>query len=357
MSIQLPKGAKLLSAFVTGSHLYGTNTPDSDVDTRGVFLLPKEYMFGFLRNCFKVEDKISDTMYHEMKAFFQFALKCNPNIIEYLFIPSKRMIKSSPEWEMIVRNRDLFLSNKAKDTFSGYAFAQMKRIKHHRAWLLHPPKKKPVREDFGMPSNDKSYLSKSQIGAFNEIIAAYLQQIGRYHILKDELFELNKTHNYKAIIKSTTNLNFDAVKEIVPFNDNIMLALEKEKAYGSALVQWQHYQNWLKNRNPYRAKLEAKFGYDTKHGLHLYRLVSECQELMTTGKITFPRPDAEHLLAIKNGIYTFEQLMEKFEKVNDELEEILKDSILPDNPEAVKIDEMCIKINKIYLNEKDVNML
>ncbi len=352
MSIQLPKGSKLISAFLTGSHLYGTNTPDSDVDTRGVFVLPKDYMLGFFKYCFKVEDKVTDTVYHEMKSFFKFALKCNPNIIEFLFIPSEQMINSSPEWEMIVENRDLFLSNKVKNTFSGYAFAQMKRIKHHRAWLLNPPKKKPVREDFGLPSNDRSLLSKSKIGAFNEIIATYLQQIGSYHILKDELFELNKTHNYKAIIKNITNLNFDAVKEIAPFNDNIMQALEKEKAYGSALVQWQNYQNWLKNRNPYRAKLEAKFGYDTKHGLHLYRLVDECQELMTTGKITFPRPDREHLLAIKNGIYTFEQLLEKFEKVNDELEEIQKQSILLDNPQTMKIDEMCIKINEKYLGVK-----
>lgn len=353
MSIQLPKGSNLIASFLTGSHLYGTNTPDSDVDTRGIFLLPKNYILGFFRNCFKVEDKETDTMYHEMKSFFKFAIKCNPNIIEYLFIPSKQMITSSPEWEMIVENRDLFLSNKAKNTFSGYAFAQMKRIKHHRAWLLHPPKKKPVREDFGMDSNDKSYLSKSQIGAFNEIIATYLQQIGSYHILKDQLFELNKTHNYKAIIKNTTNLDFDAIRKIAPFDDNIMQALEKEKAYGSALVQWQHYQNWLKYRNPFRAKLEAKFGYDTKHGLHLYRLVDECRELMTTGNITFPRPDSEHLLAIKDGIYTFDQLMEKFEKVNDELEEILKNSILPDNPQVNKIDEICIEITKEHLNNKE----
>lgn len=348
MSIQLPKGSKLLATFLTGSHLYGTNTPGSDTDTRGVFISPKEHLLG-LRNCFKVEDKITDTTYYEMKAFFQFAMKCNPNIIEHFFIPSDQMIKTSPEWEMIVENKGLFLSNKAKNTFSGYAFAQMKRIKHHRAWLLHPPKKKPERKDFGLPSNDKALITKSKIGAFNEIIATYLQQIGRYHILKDELFELNKTHNYKAIIKNTTNLNFDAIREIVSFSDNIMQALEKEKAYGSALVQWQHYQNWLKNRNPFRAKLEAKFGFDTKHFLHLARLMTECRELLTTGKITFPRPDREYLLEIKNGLYSFEELEEKFETVNEELEDILSRSVLPDQPQMKKIDELCIEINEQHI--------
>ena len=57
--IQLPKGSKLLSTFLTGSHLYGTNTPDSDTDTRGVFVSPREHLLG-LANCFKVEDKIEE---------------------------------------------------------------------------------------------------------------------------------------------------------------------------------------------------------------------------------------------------------------------------------------------------------
>lgn len=351
MSIQLPKGSKLIATFLTGSHLYGTNTPDSDIDTRGVFLPPRENVLGF-RNCFKAEDKVTDTVYHELKSFFGYAQKCNPNIIEYFFIPSEKMIETSPEWELVVANRDLFLSNKAKNTFSGYAFSQMKRIKHHRAWLLNPIKKKPERKDFGLPSNDRSLLSKEKIGAFNEIIASYLHQIGRYHVLKDQLFELNKTHNYKAIVKNISKLDFDDVKEIAPFSENVMQAVEKEKAYTNALTQYQHYQNWLKHRNPFRAKLEAKFGYDTKHGMHLYRLVDECRELMTTGKITFPRPDSEHLLAIKNGLYSFEQLLEKFETVNEELEDILKISILPDQPQAKKVDDLCINIISEHIKIK-----
>jgi len=346
--IQLPKGFKLLSKFRAGSHLYGTNTPDSDIDTRGVFVSPKEYFLGFARRAERFSDKITDTEYHSIQHFFKLALKCNPNIIEYFFIPDLQMISSSKQWDLIVENRDLFISSKAKYTFTGYAFSQMKRIKNHRAWLLTPPKKKPEREDFGLPPH-KSLLLKDKIGAFNEIIANYLKQIGAYHDLKDNLLEMEEVHNYKAIVENTSKLDFKAIGTIVPLSDNIMYALEKEKAYSSALMHWTQYQNWLKNRNPARAKLEANFGFDTKHFLHLARLMTEAKELMTTNKITFPRPDREYLLAIKNGLYTYEQAMEKFEKINDEMEEIYNNSILPKKPQLNKADDLCVKIVEEYL--------
>ena len=349
MSIKLPKGSKLISAFITGSNLYGTNTPDSDIDTRGVFLPPRENVLGFARQAERFSDKVTDTEYYNIKHFFKLALKCNPNIIEYFFIPSSQMIISSKEWDIIIENKDLFISSKAKHTFTGYAFSQMKKIKNHRSWLLTPPKKKPERKDFDLPPH-KSLLSRDKIGAFNEIIANYLKQIGTYHELKDSLLEMEEVHNYKAIIENTSKLDFKAIGTIVPLSDNIMYALEREKAYSSALIHWTQYQNWLKNRNPARAKLEAKFNYDTKHAMHLYRLVEECRELLTTGKITLPRPDREHLLAIKNGLYSFEQLMEKFDKVNDELEEIYKNSILPKKPQLIKVDDLCIKIIEQHVN-------
>jgi predicted nucleotidyltransferase len=351
MSIQLPKDFKLISKFLAGSHLYGTNTPDSDTDTRGVFIPPKEYFLGFAKRAERFSDKVTDIEYHNIQHFFKLALKCNPNIIEFLFIPSEQMITSSKEWEIIIENKDLFLSNKAKYTFTGYAFSQMKRIKNHRAWLLNPPKKKPEREDFGLPPY-KSLLSRDKIGAFNEIIANYLKQIGAYHDLKDNLLEMEEVHNYKAIIENTSKLDFKAIGTIVPISDNIMQALEKEKAYSSSLMHWTQYQNWLKNRNPARAKLEAKFGFDSKHFLHLARLMSEAKELLTTGKIIFPRPDREYLLDIKNGVYTFEHLLEKFDKINDEMEEIQKSSILPKKPQINKADDLCIKIVDRYLESK-----
>jgi len=343
MAIELPENFLLISEFVTGSQMYGTSTPSSDLDIRGVFIPTKEYFYGFLHRTEQYEDKVNDIVYYEIRKFMNLALKCNPTIIEFFFIPRECMRETTPIWEVLVGNRDLFLSTKCKFTFSGYAFSQLKRIKSHREWLLHPPKKKPERKDFGLPDH-KSLLSGDQIGAFNEIISIYLKQIGQFHELYKELKEMEEFHTYKAIVKNALNLDFKAVQQIVPLSDNIMEALEKEKAFSNASRYWKQYQNWKETRNPDRAKLEAKYGYDTKHAMHLYRLVDECKELMKTGKIILPRPDRKHLLAIRDGLYKYDDLMERFDDINAELEYLYNNSVLPKKPKAEKIDNLCIKI-------------
>ena len=341
--IQLPDNFKLIAEFTTGSHMYGTSTPESDVDTRGVFIPSKGYFYGFLNRTEQYEDKKEDTVYHEIRKFLFLALQNNPTIIEYLFIPFQNVTMKTREWERIVNNRDLFLSTKCKFTFSGYAHSQLKRIKGHRAWLLNPPKKKPEREDFNLPK-ERSLVSHDQIGAFNVIIANYLEQIAHNHKLREQLEEMQETHNYKAIVQNTVEMDYNAVQAIAPLSDNMIEAIAKEKAYTNAVRHWKQYQNWKKTRHPERAKLEERFGYDTKHAMHLYRLIEECRELMQTGFITLPRPDRGHLLAIKNGLYTFDTLLERFQNLDAELDELYNNSILPKKPNSKEIDQLCVDI-------------
>lgn len=350
--IKLPDNFKLIAEFTTGSHMYGTNTPESDLDTRGVFIPSKEYFFGFLNRTEQYEDKKEDIVFYELRKFLYLALQNNPTIIEFLFIPFEMVTMKTREWERIIENRNAFLSTKARFTFSGYAHAQLKRIKGHRAWLLNPPKKKPERSDFGLPE-ERSLISHDQIGAFNIIISNYLEQISGNHKLRDQLKEMEETHNYKAIVKNTVDMDYNAVQAIAPLSDNLIEVIAKEKAYTNSMRHWKQYQNWKASRHPARAELEAKFGYDTKHAMHLYRLIEECRELMETGHITLPRPDRGHLLAIKNGLYTFDNLLEKFENMDSELDKLYENSILPKKPNSKAIDDLCIDIVEKHFGTKE----
>ena len=87
-----------------------------------------------------------------------------------------------------------------------------------------------------------------------------------------------------------------------------------------------------------------------KHAMHLYRLLGEGLELLTTGIITFPRPDAQELLAIRQGDYTYDQLMEKIgateglsaeEAIDSYMDKHKTDFVLPRSPHRKEIDNLC----------------
>lgn len=346
--IKLPKNFKLIFKSIAGSHLYGTNTPESDEDIRGIFIPSKEYFYGFLNNTKHYRSNIEDIEYHEIRQFLKLILDNNPSSLELLFIPENKWIISSKEWEEIISNRKYFISKKCKFTFSGYAFSQLHRIKRHRSWLLNPPTKKPERKDYGLLET-KSTLSKDQIGAFNELVAIYLGEIRESHSLRTQLLEMEETINYKTIMQQIKGLDTNTLKSIIPISDNFLEALQKEKAYMQAKKYWDSYQSWKKNRNKKRAYLEEKFGYDSKHASHLLRLMYEGEELLSTGNLTFPRPEVDFLKSVLNGALTYEQLLELVRGLDEKFEKLYNESSLPHSPNKVKIDNLCIKLIETFL--------
>lgn len=351
MIIKLPDNSKVIFNFIAGSHLYGNNTPESDEDKRGVFIANKDYYYGFLNNIDSIRtdpNDPEDEEFHEIRKFLYLLSNNNPNIVEYLFVPKNGILHKTKEWDKIIQHKEYFISKKCKVSFSGYAHEQLYRIKRHRSWLLYPPTKNPERKDFGLLEN-RSTIPKEQIGAFNVLLAMYLEEIRSFHVLKNQILEMEETKNFKTMTKNLKSVDLNAVKTIMPISDNFLEALQKEKAYLIASKEWQSYKKWETRRNPKRKELEAKYGYDCKHASHLIRLMSEGEELLLTGNLTFPRPDADYLLAIKNGLLTYDQLIEKVDNYDENFEEFYNRSELPEEPDIIRIDNLCIEIAEEFL--------
>jgi hypothetical protein len=80
--------------------------------------------------------------------------------------------------------------------------------------------------------------------------------------------------------------------------------LDRERRYRSALRKWQQYEEWKRTRNAARAELERQHGYDTKHAMHLIRLLRMAEEIVSKGRVLVRRPDAEELRAVRRGAAT-----------------------------------------------------
>ena len=114
---------------VTGSTAYGLATENSDIDIKGVYLLPtrKVLSMGFDLNHTTIDSTNPDWVYHEVGKFMKLVTSGNPTVTELLYL--NEYTKMTPIGQMLVDNRDAFLSTKAvTNAYSGYAFSQAKKL-------------------------------------------------------------------------------------------------------------------------------------------------------------------------------------------------------------------------------------
>jgi hypothetical protein len=87
-----------------------------------------------------------------------------------------------------------------------------------------------------------------------------------------------------------------------------------------------------------------------KHAMHLIRLQFMFIEIATTGKVnTYRENERQLLLDIRNGKYTYEEIFAIVNELDKQVEDAIKNIILPAEPDYKKIDELIIEINKIIL--------
>jgi predicted nucleotidyltransferase len=93
----------LLFATISGAHLYGFPSPDSDFDLRGAHVLPLENVVGLevrdetVQDSRIIEGLEMDIVSHDIRKFFRLLLKKNGYVLEQLFSPL--VVRSTPEHE------------------------------------------------------------------------------------------------------------------------------------------------------------------------------------------------------------------------------------------------------------------
>ena len=333
-----------------GSHAYGTNTPTSDEDFKGVAIPPQKYFLGYLERFdqaeFKHQKDGCDAVIYDIRKFFKLAADCNPSIIEVLFTDESDHVVLTSAGRDLLDNRELFVSKKAKHTFSGYAVSQLKKIKSHYRWIKNPPKAPPTREEYGLP--ERTVIPADQLKAAQAMIR---KQVEHWNVPIDELDDAARIAVQERFVESLAlikigNEDLERIAgKLLGFSDNFLELLDKERTYKNRQDEWRSYQTWLETRNPARSELEKKYGYDTKHGMHLVRLITMGREILEGKGVIVKRPDAEDLLAIRNGAWTYEQLLEWSEKQLEDLEKLYHQlGKVPAAPDRVKLDQLCDRL-------------
>lgn len=289
---------------VHGSRAYGLAVDGSDTDHKGAVVGPAAWYLGFQAGPEQLE-LTKDHVRFEVRKLVRLAAAANPTALEILFTNPEHHLTVTAEGERLLDWRGNFLSRRVEGTFGGYALSQLGRIRTHRQWLLEPPAAAPTRANFGLP--ERSVVPRDQLGAVEAMLGD-----GR-------LGEADLTTNFLEV-------------------------LERERRYRAARQTWGQYQGWLRHRNPKRAELEARYGYDTKHALHLVRLLRMGVELLETGEVRVTRDDRDELLAIRAGAWSYDRLLEAAEGLRARMREAAAHSPLPETCDEEAANTLCADV-------------
>lgn len=126
-----PEGIKpsnIILEAVTGSKAYGLDHADSDEDIKGIYILPTENILhmGFNRDRTTKDHTEPDWVYHEIEKFIKLAMDCNPTVTELLWLTDYKIL--TPIGQLLIDNREIFLSQMARKKYGGYALSQAKSL-------------------------------------------------------------------------------------------------------------------------------------------------------------------------------------------------------------------------------------
>ncbi len=132
----------LLFVTISGAHLYGFPSPDSDYDLRGVHILPIRELVGLEigRETIEVSEKRSDLeldlVTHDVKKFFGLLLRKNGYVLEQLYSPL--ILHTTPEHEELKVIAQRCITRHHSHHYCGFADTQWKLFDKERPRRVKP---------------------------------------------------------------------------------------------------------------------------------------------------------------------------------------------------------------------------
>lgn len=378
----LEKNNLTLLRVYRGSYVYGTYIEGiSDKDESGLYMSPLEDLFG-LNYTEQINDGKNDIVFYELKRFLELLVTNNPNVLELLYTPDKFYIYKNPVIDILLDNKDKFITKICKNSFSGYAMSQIKKAKgldkkmnwetqelvrkgvldfcyvvdnyktvSLNSWLEnrglyqeycglvnlpHIKDAYAVFYDFKKHENDFGNLSLNKPLSFKELQKPFLSTI-------DEL-------KYKGVIYKGEVSNDVCLSEIPKNQISICTMSFNKDAYSVHCKRYKEYQEWLKNRNTQRYVDVNNHGQkiDGKNMLHCVRLIKTAREIAEGKGIIVERPDAEELLKIRRGEVDLDKLIEWGENEILEINNVFEKSNLPDSVDKNFVNDILIEMRKEF---------
>lgn len=298
-----------------GSYAYGTNVEGSDIDLRGIYLPTKQEILSMTYHKKPFENNETDTVIYPLKQIIELLCNNNPNVIEILGTREEDIFKINKIGKMLKDNSHIFLSQKAYDSFNGYAISQLRRLQNAvaRDSLAQPDKEEHILQSIKrrMDTFEISYKDICD-GELN----LYIDDTDREGYDKEIYIDINLKHYPLRDIKCMLSEMNETVKQ-----------------YGK-----------LNHRNN---KKDEPHLY--KHAMHLIRLMMMGTDILEGKGINTYRKEKDFLLDIRNGKYSFDEIFEITDEYDNKFQEAKKNTALPKKIDMNKVNELIAEINTLIL--------
>lgn len=329
----------LLFEAVVGSQAYGTVTPESDTDIKGVFVMPEEYelMLSYdpswdviLQKEGEGPDKV-ETEYFSLRKFMTMLLGANPSALELLYSPVDCIRYEHPLFKQLLDNRQMFLTRRCEKSFAEFALRQMKKARGQdkkQNWTKERMTRKKVL-DFCFTFHGQGSMPVEQKLAELGIAAEECGLVKVPHMTDVFAVYHDAGVSYKGIVaRGGTDVILSSVargsvpKFYMQFNVNAWTK------HCSDIREWKQWEN---ERNDDRWVDVQGHGQkiDGKNMLHSVRLIDTAMEIATTGAVNVRRANSAFLLDIKKGRLTLQEILDASEQRILDLSDAYKQSELP----------------------------
>lgn len=303
---------------IFGSHLYGTNTENSDMDFKIIYApSQKDLITGKVKpfssihksNKTNKHDKsdshVIEEEYITLQQFLNLAMEGQTVAIDILFSPFPFWVgKISDFWiNEIIPNRELFLSKKL-NKFVQYCVKQAAK--------------------YGIK------------GSRINTVKTYIEFFEKYE-KETRLIDIVDQLKYMSSIKHSSLELYEKPHESILEICGKKFLLSVKIEY--VLPPLYHFLDEYGKRAMQASKDQC---VDKKACSHAFRAAFEVKELVETKNLIFPLKDREFLKDIKTGKLTYNEFAPMLEDLVDEVEDLVNNSDLPDEP-LVDFDEMILK--------------
>lgn len=339
----------MLFKALVGSQAYGTATPSSDHDYKGVYVQPDNDILGFGYKEQYEDGK--DEVYYEIRRFVELLQSANPTVLELLFMPEDCILVNEPAFELVRKHRSAFLTKKCFASFGGYAIAQIQKAKGLNK-KMNWESEKTVRKtplDFCYAYQDgKTYVLKdflSSRGLVQERCG--LVKLDHFEQCYALYYDDSPDTLFRGIIADDSNdVRLSSVpKSILP----LTIIYFNKSAYSQHCRLYREYETWLENRNTQRyVDIQGhQQRVDGKNLLHCRRLLDMALEIAQEGTLNVRRPNAAELLAIRRGEVNLERIITEAETDIAVLHELAKTSSLPESVDKSLGNDIVLAVREV----------